>query len=402
MMTTRVQVPLPKPISFTDIAYLFLSLYRFFTYVLAVLLIQVIPLDGPGEPGLQIYIIIGLVALYTLFKVFSPLLWRQRYPMVYAVLLFDIVASILLLMFTGGLDSAFLLYALTPIITASLFFQERVALMAAGLLSLPLFMAHVGLSQLNTDFSWVMTGNYLPLLIIYIICCFLIATLPYRTNLNIRQRIESSAVINERMRIRRELHDGVAQALGYLNLKTKQVRASLSSLKTDQAMAGMEDIQKVLKDTYEDIRQSIDSLSETRSLPLIATINEYAMEFSQRTGIQVIFDLPKGKSIERLSSMADLQILRMVHESLNNVRKHAEASTVWISISHDGRGIEISVRDDGKGFSLDEHWRNSSGHHGLYILKERAEGLSGTCDITSRPGRGTEVRIRVPAQKVRL
>lgn len=387
-----------KPMSYESLAYLQLSLYRFFTYVLAVLLIQVVPIATPGKakPEDLDYIILGGLAVYTLFKVVSPLVWQQKYPVNYIVLGLDVATCITILLLTGGIDSAYLLYALSPLITASLVYREQVAFLVAALLSLPLLIAHLGW---NERFASVMDGNRLPLYVIYAIFCFLVATLAFRTNLNIRQRIQTGAMIDERMRIRRELHDGIAQALSYLNLKTKQVRAALSSQKTEQALAGMEDIQKVLKDTYEDIRQSIDSLSETRLLPFVPTLVEYTKEFSERNGIEIKFEPPEDAI--KLSDMAELHLMRMVHEALNNVRKHAQASHVSIKLDTSSRGVQMTIKDDGKGFSMDEHWEKS-GHHGLIILKERAESLSGTCEITSQPGQGTEVSIRIPFEKVRL
>ncbi|RLC91593.1 MAG: hypothetical protein DRI39_10095 [Chloroflexi bacterium] len=399
-MTTTSQAGTRKPMSYEAIASLFLALYRFFTYLLAVLLVQVIPLDTPREPDAQVYVILGLVALYTLLKVFSPLLWQQRYPLTHVVLGFDTLACVLLLMFTGGLDSGFLLYALSPILTASLLFKERVAFVTAGVVSGPLVLAHALLSNWNADFAWIMDGNYLPLLIIYAMFCFLIAMLTYRTNMNIRQRIETQAVMEERMRIRRELHDGVAQALGYLNIKTKAVREWVSSHDTDRALSGLEDIQKVVKDTYEDIRQSIDSLSGTRMLPLTETLREYVQEFGERNGIDASFEAPDETM--KLSSATELQLLRIAHEALNNTRKHAQASKIWIRLADTPDGLELVVKDNGRGFSLDEHMQESAGHHGLIIMKERAESLGGTCDVTSNPGQGTQVRVSIPPEKVRL
>jgi len=389
-----------KPMSYENVIYLFLSLYRFFSYVLAVVLTQAIPLDPLKEPDVQTYLIVGLVGFYTLLKVFSPLLWQQRYPWTYVVLGFDLVACILPLMFTGGLDSGFLLYALTPVMSAALMFRESVAFITSGLLSLSLLLAHMVGSQWSDEFAWIMNGNYLPLLMIYIIFLFLIAILTYRTNLNIRRHIEADAVLGERRRIRRELHDGVAQSLSYLNMKTKSLRDAVSSQSTDQALAGLEDIRKVVKDTYEDIRIAIDSLSETRIFPLVRTLAEYVQEFGEANSIDAKFEPPEGDM--KLSHMAELQLLQVAHESLTNVRKHAQASSVWIKMDNSPQGVEMIIKDNGRGFSLAGYREDSAGHHGLIIMAERVESLGGTCDIVSNPGEGTEVTIRIPAEKVRL
>ncbi len=116
----------------------------------------------------------------------------------------------------------------------------------------------MALSQVTESFAWIMQGHNLTLLIVYILFCFVSASVSYRINLNIRRRIKREAIIEERWRIAREIHDGVAQSLGYLNLKTKLVSDSVSSQNTVQALTELSDIRRVVQDTYENIRESID------------------------------------------------------------------------------------------------------------------------------------------------
>ena len=138
----------------------------------------------------------------------------------------------------------FLLYSLTPIMTAALLFEERMALALAALASISLSLTHIALSQFSERITFILQGYNLTLLIIYTLFSFVSATVPYRINLNIRRRIERDAIIDERRRIGREIHDGVAQSLSYLNLKTKLVSEAVSSQNTEQALTGLNDIQK--------------------------------------------------------------------------------------------------------------------------------------------------------------
>ncbi|MFC2048523.1 histidine kinase, partial [Chloroflexota bacterium] len=218
-------------------AYQFLATYRFLSYALAVMFTQVGPfLGAPAIPAVQLYVILGTLGVYTILKVFSPLRWRERSTITYLILIGDFLICILLVIYTNGLNSSFLLYSLTPIMTAALLFEEKISLSLAAIATTFLSITHLALSHIAERWTWIMQGHNLTLLIVYTLFSFVVASVPYRINLNIRRRIEREAIIEERRRIARELHDGVAQSLGYLNLKTKIVSDSVSSQDTVKAL----------------------------------------------------------------------------------------------------------------------------------------------------------------------
>ncbi len=104
-------------------AYQFLAVYRFLSYALAVMFTQIVPVLGTSAiPDVQLIIILSTLGVYSILRVFSPLRWRERGTMTYLILIGDFLLSILLVIFSGGLSSSFLLYSLTPIMTAALFF----------------------------------------------------------------------------------------------------------------------------------------------------------------------------------------------------------------------------------------------------------------------------------------
>jgi len=383
-------------------AYQFLATYRFLAYALAVMFTQVVPgLSAPAMPPLQLYIILAILGVYTILKVFSPLRWRERSTMTYLILVGDFLLCILLVIYTNGLNSPFLLYSLAPIMTAALLFEERVALSLAATASLSLSITHLALSQFSERFTWIMQGYNLTLLIVYTLFSFVAATVPYRINLNIRRRIEREAIIEERRRIAREIHDGVAQSLGYLNLKTKLVSDSVSSQNTVQALTELSDIRQIVQDTYEDIRESIDQLTtEIRNLPIIPALANYTREFSDNNAIRVQFDVPKA--FPQLSPVAELQLLRITQEALTNVRRHALATKVEVKLEKTKQTVEMLVKDNGQGFNLADLEKSPPGYHGLNIIRERAEGLGGSLNISTAPGEGTEVKVSLPVEKVRL
>jgi len=383
-------------------AYQFLATYRFLAYALAVMFTQVVPgLSAPAMPAFQLYIILTILGVYTILKVFSPLRWRERSTLTYLILVGDFLLCILLVIYTNGLNSAFLLYSLTPIMTAALLFEERVALSLAAIASLSLSFTHLALSQLIERVAWIMQGHNLTLLIVYTLFCFVAATVPYRTNLNIRRRIEREAILEERRRIAREIHDGVAQSLSYLNLKTKLVSLSVSAQNTVQALTELGDIRKVVQDTYEDIRESIEQLSaEVRTLPIIPAVANYIREFGNNNAIRVQFDTPRA--FPQLSPVAELQLLRITQEALTNVRRHALATKVGVKLEKNPQTVEMIIKDNGQGFVLSDLEKSPPGYHGLNIIKERAEGLGGSLNISTAPGEGTEVRVSLPIEKVRF
>ncbi len=384
-------------------AYQFLAVFRFLSYALAVMFTQVpaSPLNVSAMPTLQLYTILVTLGVYSALRVFSPLRWRERGLMTYLILIGDFLLCMLLVIYTNGLSSPFLLYSLTPIMTAALLFEERTALSLAAIATISLSVTHLALSQFVDRFTWIMQGYNLTLLIVYTLFCFVAASVPYRINLNIRRRIEREAIIEERRRIAREIHDGVAQSLGYLNLKTKLVSDSVSARNTVQALTELGEIREVVQNTYEDIRESIDQLTtEIRNLPIVPALANYIREFSDNNGIPVKFNV--SRPFPRLSPVAELQLLRIAQEALTNVRRHAQATEVEVTLETTSPAVEMLVSDNGQGFNLADLEKSPPGYHGLNIIKERAEGLGGSVDIVTAPGEGTEVRINLPIERVRL
>ena len=383
-------------------AYQFLAIYRFLSYALSVMFTQVgSTLILTVMPEMQTYIILGVLGVYTVLRIFSPLRWRERGLLTYLILFGDFVLCITLVVYTNGLNSPFLLYSLTPIMTAALLFEERVALSLAASSSMMLSITHLALSQVAVRWTWIMQGNNLTLLVVYTLFSLVTAIVPYRINLNIRRRIEREAIIEERRRIAREIHDGVAQSLGYLNMKTKLVSDSASLDNNGQAFKDLSEIQKVVQGTYDDIRESIDQLSrEIRNVPIISALSSYITEFGTHNGIQVDFDYPKP--FPGLSPVAELQLFRIAQEALTNIRRHALATEVKIRLEGNDETVHMLIKDNGKGFRLEKLEDSPPGYHGLNIIRERAETLGGELDISTSPGEGTELIVTLPLEKVRM
>ena len=380
--------------------FLFLSLYRFLAYGLAVVLIQVVPLGEDGTLSRQDYTLLSGFGVYTLFKILGPLRWREEGAMTYIMLGGDLLLSTVAVLLTGGLNSGFLLYALAPILTAALLFAETLAIATAVVTSASLTIAHLLLYRWVDKFVWIMEENNLLWLIVFNVITFLFASVVYRTNLNIRRRIETDAVADERQHTKRELHDGIVQTIGYLNLKTQTVSALVAAGDTAKALEGLDEMHETVQDAYRDAREALDELSiEIGAAELVETLRDYVESFSERYGIQVHLEAP-AEGIQ-LSPLAALQLLRVTQEALTNVRKHSQATEVQVILQPTAKGLDLFIKDNGDGFDLAEFAVNGKGHYGLQILGERAESLGGKLNIISSPGKGTEVQVNLP-RRVRV
>ena len=204
---------------------------------------------------------------------------------------------------------------------------------------------------------------------------------------------EKTAVLEEdRARIARDLHDGVAQTLYFLALKTDILRNTLA--KNDAVAFELREIGQTARTVIRDVRRTIYALrpldwSEPGFLPSLQQfIRGFAEQMSWQAQIDFLPDLAPTPTQEPT-------IFRLVQESLNNIAKHAEASRIEVEMaaSDDGHWLTLTIRDDGCGFSTP-----SSKPHGFGLsqMRSRVESFGGTFQVKSQPGAGTAVSARLP------
>lgn len=214
--------------------------------------------------------------------------------------------------------------------------------------------------------------------------------------LNLRRQ-HFNAVLAERTRLAREIHDGVAQNLGFLKLKLAQMKKYLEQNKLSELENALLMAYQVAAESYLDVRESIDGLRDDGSEDnFIEWLERYIDGFHQSTGVttRLITDI----EILYISPETHLQLVRIVQEALSNVRKHAQASRVDLLCSLVQDRILLEIKDDGKGFSLDD--TDTQYHHGLQGIKERAELVGAEFKIKSRPGEGTSLQLKLHAEKI--
>ncbi len=376
-----------RPSSYEIGVYTFLSVFRFFSFAIATALIFTIP----SRPIISwpILLVTGLVWLYTILNVLFRFRHLPRGFLTYGVLVIDLVICMAAVLLTGGADSPFLLYSLSPIITTALFFERIAALTVAILTALSIVIAHTLLPHFASNFPSILEGDYLTLVLLYVMFCLLLATLSYHSNLNVYRHIQSEAIIEERQRLRQEIHDGIAQVMGYLRIKTNLIMKAPPASK-EGLLAEISEINKMASESYHDIREAIDSLdTEAEDLSLGAALSGHIRRVRKRMNCNIEFIVPE--KLAALPPTTQLQLLRISQEALNNVRKHASATKVWVRLQSTPQGLQLVVKDNGGGFSP-----GKQKGVGLTIMEERAKSINGILTVTSSPGQGTEVSVTVP------
>lgn len=212
-------------------------------------------------------------------------------------------------------------------------------------------------------------------------------------NSRLMVQLEYQAVVDERARLAREIHDGLAQTLAFLKLQAAQMQNYLSRGETERLTRTLQASYRTLSDAYVDARQAIENLRRAPSVSLADWVRQVASDYEQATG-QAVQIAPFEISVEYPPNV-QAQLIRIIQEALSNVRKHAEAAHVVIRGFQTPDGVTIEIRDDGKGFTpeqVDDHAR-----FGLRGMRERAESIGADFQIASRPGAGTVVSLRLPA-----
>jgi len=210
------------------------------------------------------------------------------------------------------------------------------------------------------------------------------------------EEVRSLAAVQERERLAREMHDGLAQELGLLHMKLQGALA-----RSADAPAVAEDLREMVHITesaYEGVRQSIFGLRTyvSRGLGLVPTLTEYLHEFSAHNGLAVELEADGGP-LGPIPPATEVQAVRIIQEALMNVRKHAAAERARVRLQRDGAWLRVTVEDDGVGW--DRLASKAGLHFGLQMMRERAESLGGRVEIEAAPGHGTRVVATLPGER---
>jgi signal transduction histidine kinase len=215
-------------------------------------------------------------------------------------------------------------------------------------------------------------------------------------NARLHDQVRRLAVVDERDRISRDLHDSAIQAIYAQTLALDDV-PDLVDEDPDEARRRVDESIDALHAVIRDIRNFIFGLRPVllESGSLADGLRHLATELHRNGGIEVEVDVDDAEgSLERLPVEVVAELLAVAREGLSNVARHASASTTHLELRSGPDGIRLEMRDDGRGFRADR--QPERGHHGLANMRARTEALNGTFAVESTPDRGTRIIISLP------
>jgi signal transduction histidine kinase len=189
-----------------------------------------------------------------------------------------------------------------------------------------------------------------------------------------------AAVLEDRRRLARELHDGVVQELGYIRAVTGAMAP---------AVPVVPDIIASCDRALDEARAAVDALGRSPDEPLGFVIHRAAQQVVERYDGQLEVDLDDSVTADVDQQHA---LVRITREAVSNALRHGDARRVCIRLTHDHVGHQLVVQDDGHGFDVGSVPPLSTGY-GLTSMRDRAQGLPGSLTIESAPGRGTKVGV---------
>ena len=212
----------------------------------------------------------------------------------------------------------------------------------------------------------------------------------------LRVEREFGAVMGERNRIAREIHDTLAQGYVGISLQLEILGELLRHNRADAAAKHLKMTQEMVRDGLNDARQSIWALrsQDTGEQTLPIRLRRLV---EQADGAGLHAHLEVYGAYRALPAETEREILRIAQEAIQNARKHAAASRLGARLEYNEHSLTLTVADDGRGFEVDGITGALAGHYGLTGMRERSELIHGKITIVSQPGMGATVWLTVPA-----
>ncbi len=212
-------------------------------------------------------------------------------------------------------------------------------------------------------------------------------------NARLHEAVGRLAVIEERDRIGKDLHDGIIQSMYAVSLSLEDM-PELMADDPDEARARADRAIDALHDTIRDLRGFIFGLrpelvDRTDLVGLLVALTE---QLHQNSLVEVSLDLPER--LDEPPAHVRAELLQIAREALSNVARHARATEAAVRLSSTDTDLVLEIRDNGRGF--DPATTPREGHFGLANMRDRAVGLGGTMLVESAAGGGTHIIVRIP------
>ncbi len=210
-----------------------------------------------------------------------------------------------------------------------------------------------------------------------------------------RKQTQQMAALQERERLAREIHDNLAQGLTILKLQASNIQDLLRAGETDKASEFLAAMVRTASEVHTDAREAIVSLrnNAASASDFQPTVRAFLEKFQNMHGIKTELIIEADPACV-LSLDVVLQLTRIIQEGVTNVRKHAQARQVTVTLKEERERLCVRIEDDGRGFDT-AAVLNGRGV-GLQIMRERAESLNGEFRLESAPGRGTRIEVCIP------
>ena len=207
----------------------------------------------------------------------------------------------------------------------------------------------------------------------------------------LRQEVQRTEIERERMRLAAEVHDGLAQDLA---LATRELKLLDSAPDPDQRAQSWERLRAAIASAHRVVRARLEDLTVSVPLGGIApAIQQICTGFAKR-GVPVRFTA-SGPALDVPPDCTAVAV-RVATEALSNAERHADATTVEVTLAVADQEFTVVVSDDGRGFASDGVAGPGEGHFGLTLMRERAHSVHATLELESAPGTGTRVELRMP------
>ncbi|MFL5886749.1 MAG: sensor histidine kinase [Thermoleophilaceae bacterium] len=200
-----------------------------------------------------------------------------------------------------------------------------------------------------------------------------------------QQRMGEAAALEERRRLARELHDGLAQELAFISTQSRWLSQSEGA---DRAR--LDQLALAAARALDESRGAIAALTRPLDEPLEVAVAQAAEEVADRVGVKVKLDLEPGVEVTPTTRAA---LVRIVREAVTNTARHAQASEVTVSLATDGQ-LALQISDNGVGF--DPAAESDGWGFGLMSMRERAQAIGAELEVHSRVGEGTRIEVMIP------